>query len=69
MCEIKYSKSPFVIDKETAFELMRKIDVFKTVTKTKKQIFLTLVTPFGVKKNAWSAELVHDEVVLGELMK
>jgi len=40
LVEIKYTDNPFIITKEYAQKLKNKIDVFKKVTRTKKQIFL-----------------------------
>ncbi len=51
LCEMKFSESEFVVDKRYADELRRKRDVFRTVTKTPKSVFITLVTTFGVGEN------------------
>jgi len=67
ICEIKYSDAPFVIDKAYAQELQRKIDVFCKHTKTKKQIFLAMITTFGLKTTMYSEELVSSQVTLEEL--
>ncbi|MFI5344576.1 MAG: ATP-binding protein [Chlamydiales bacterium] len=67
LCEIKYSEKPYVIDKDYGKQLLRKEDVFKKVVKTSKQIFLAMITVTGLKRNLWSEELVHNEVVLADL--
>ena len=54
LCEMKFAKEPFQIDKKYDLELKNKIQVFKSETKTKKTIFLTFVTPFGIKSNVYS---------------
>ena len=41
--------------------------MFEEKTGTKKQIFLTLITTMGFKKNIYSEDLVHSEVVLKDL--
>lgn len=69
LCEIKYSNEPFLIDKTYAQELMRKMEVFKEKTKTKKQLNWCFITTQGLKKNAWSEELVDSEVCLKDLFK
>jgi uncharacterized protein len=51
LCEMKFSESEFVIDKRYAEELRRKRDVFRLVTGTRKSVFITLVTTFGVADN------------------
>ncbi len=67
VCEIKYTNKAFVISKEYAQKLKRKIDIFKKVTRTKKQIFLVLISANGVKKNKYSDELINDVITLNDL--
>lgn len=67
ICEMKYSESEFIIDKGYAGELENKRDVFKQETGTKKSLFLTLVTTFGVKENDYFTKLVQNSVTMGAL--
>lgn len=67
ICEMKYSESEFVIDKRYAAELENKRDVFKQETETKKSLFLTLVTSFGVKENDYFIKLVQNSVKIDAL--
>lgn len=67
LCEVKFSNSEFVIDAKYANNLRRKIEVFKSVTGTKKNVFLTMITTFGMAKNAYSMELVAGSITLGDL--
>ncbi len=67
LCECKFSLSDFIIDKDYAEKLRSKISVFKTVTKTRKSVFLTFITTYGVEKNAYSNMLVRNEVTMEEL--
>lgn len=69
ICEIKCSDSPFSIDKAYAQELLRKIDVFRKHTKTKKQLFLSLITTFGLKPTMYSDEIVTNQVTLEALFR
>lgn len=64
LCEIKFYNTEFTIDQSYAKELQRKIDVFREQTQTTKTIFLTLITPYGLKKNEYSTELVNQEITL-----
>ena len=66
LCEIKFYHKEFIIDQNYAKQLQRKIDVFREQTKTKKTIFLTFITPFGVHKNEYSSELVNNEITLDD---
>lgn len=72
LCEMKFYQSEFTINAAYARELRRKADVFKTVTKTKKAIFLTFVTTFGLKRNSHSSSLnaigVSMEALFSELI-
>lgn len=69
ICEIKFSKTFFSIDKKYAKVLQNKIDIFKEKTKTKKQIFLTIVTTEGLKENIYAEKLVDSVVTLDDLYK
>lgn len=67
LCEVKFSVAPFTIDKAYAEKLRNKIGAFRTETGTKKSVFLTMITSFGVKENMYSGGLVQGKVVLGDL--
>ncbi len=69
ICEIKCTDASFVIDKTYADVLKKKIEIFKKVTRTTKQIFLTLISLNGIKENQYSKELVHDVVTLSSLFE
>ncbi len=69
LCEMKLCESEFVIDKAYAADLRRKREVFRQVTGTRKAIFMTLVTPFGVKPNEYSHELIANTITLEPLFK
>jgi hypothetical protein len=69
LCELKYSQDVFQVDKRYVGELKDKILVFEKKIHTKKDVFLTLVTTFGLKKNAWSEDLVQNVVTMDALFK
>lgn len=62
LCEMKYSVNEYSIDKKYAEELRNKVGVFKAETGTKKSVFLTMVTTFGLKQNQYSLGLVQNEL-------
>ena len=62
LCEMKFSQSPFTIDKRYAAELRRKRDTFRRVTGTRKTVLTTMVTTHGVRDNAYRAELVDASI-------
>ncbi len=60
--EIKFSQGPFTITKPYADELRRKLETFKAVTGTRKNVFLTFLTPHGLTANAYATELAHQSL-------
>ena len=67
VCEIKFSMKPFVIDKRYAEELRHRVETFREQTKTKKSIFLTMITAYGLQKNEHSNAWVQNSIALNEL--
>lgn len=67
LCEMKFSESEFVLDKRCADELRRKRDVFRSVTGTRKSVFITLVTTFGVSDNKHRRAVVDAVVEMDAL--
>ena len=67
ICEIKFSVADFTIEKSYATELENKVNVFRAQTKTRKTIFLTMITSFGIKKNPNALRLVQNEVTMDAL--
>ena len=65
--EIKFYNREFVISKEYAEKLREKINRFADFTKTRKQLFLTLVTTFGLTQNQHSLGLVNQALKLDDL--
>ncbi len=62
LCEMKYSINPFSIDKRYGEELRNKIGAFRQETNTRKSVFLTMITTFGLKTNNYSAGLVQNDL-------
>jgi len=60
LCEMKFSVEEFIIDKKYDTELRNKIGAFKSETHTKKTIFLTMITTFGLKANTYSLNVPND---------
>ncbi len=57
ICEMKFSRSAFSIDAAYARDLRRKTEVFRRQTGTKKNLFLTMITTFGLSQNSHSISL------------
>ena len=69
VCEIKYTNTPFIIDKHYAKELLNKIDVFKRKSRTTKQIFIAMISANGIKPTMYSEELISGCVTLNDLFR
>jgi hypothetical protein len=67
VCEIKFHAAEYILDRASALDFRNKIAAFKTASKTRKQVFLTLITSFGVKQNQFSLGLVDAEVTIDHL--
>lgn len=69
LCEMKFSINEFEMTKSYAKNLQTKIDVFREKSKTKKTIFLTMVTTNGVKNLDNHIGLVQNDIKLDALFK
>jgi len=68
LCEIKYSDNQFVIDKKTDENLRNKRTAFIAETQTNKAIHLTMITTYGVKKNAYLSN-IQSEITMNNLFE
>lgn len=68
ICEMKFSINDYTIDKKYAAELKNKLTAFREETKTKKALFLTLITSFGLTKNTYTS-LVQNELTMDVLFE
>ena len=66
LCEIKFAKYEFEINKGYAEKLRNKVFTFGNETKTSTATHLTFITTYGVKRNAYS-NMVQSEVLLDDL--
>ncbi len=67
LCEMKFSETEFTINKKYAEDLRRKREVFRKATGSRKNIFITMITTFGVENNSYSNELVANSLTLEDL--
>lgn len=65
LCEMKFCNETFSVDKHCTKNLENKRNVFREKTKTKKTLFTTLVTTYGLKKTDSLSNL--SEVTLEDL--
>lgn len=64
VCEIKFYRGEFVIDKSYAADLERKLAVFAERTKTKKTLLLTMITTYGLRPNEYADRLVQKALTM-----
>ena len=55
LCEMKYSKTDFIVTKEYERQLYQKMEIFMHHVMPKQAIHLTLVTTYGLKENLHSS--------------
>lgn len=68
VCEIKYTKDKFEINKEYECKLTNKLNALTEETGTKKSLMLTFISTFGVKMNKYSG-MVQSEIVMDDLFQ
>ena len=66
LCEMKFAREAFEITKPYDAALRHKVVAFANETGTSKALHITLVSPFGVKRNAYwgnvQAEITSDDL-------
>ncbi|HEV2482247.1 MAG TPA: ATP-binding protein [Puia sp.] len=67
ICEIKFYTGELTISKAYAGELQQKLDVFREKTSTRKTLFLTLITTYGIKDNSHAISLVKKSLTMDVL--
>lgn len=67
LCEMKFYNTDFEISKSYANSLKRKMDLFRKYTRTRKNLFLTVVTTFGVKPNAQMLSVITNTIEIDAL--
>ena len=68
LCEMKFVNHPYSITPDYAAWLIKRRELFKQATGTKKTLHLTMITSYGVEHNAgW--QNIQNEVVLDDLFK
>ena len=63
---MKYSINPFTIDRDYEMQLRNKIEAFREATHSRSALHLTMITTYGVKRNAHSG-IVQSEVTIDDL--
>lgn len=69
VCEMKFYNAPFALGKNDYLNLKNKLAELKRDTKTRKNVFLTMVTTYGLIENQYSRELVQSHVNMDALFQ
>jgi predicted AAA+ superfamily ATPase len=69
LCEMKFYNGQFEFTAMEAAAWKRKIEVFRTYTGTSKNLFLTMVTTYGIKENAHSLSVVSNSIEMNALFQ
>jgi len=69
LCEMKFYNSVYSMTKEDAEDMERKKTVFREKTQTRKTVFMTLITPYGVKENEHYLRSVDNQLTIECLFK
>ncbi len=69
LLEIKFYKDEMVLSKSDAAQFKEKLTIFQRTTKTKKHLFLSLITTFGIAPNQYSIGLIDQVLTLDDLFK
>jgi AAA+ ATPase superfamily predicted ATPase len=64
LCEVKFHNTPFSIDKKYAAELLQKRNAFLMSSNSKKSIFITFISTYGLKENEYSKEIVQNSITM-----
>ncbi len=67
LCEMKFYNTEFVLDKKYAMEIAQKVNIFSEATKTKKSVFVTFITTYGLKQNQYSKQFVQNDLTMDAL--
>jgi DNA-binding MarR family transcriptional regulator len=67
LCEMKFYAVPFTMDKKCASDIAKKTDAFCESTKTKKSIYTTFITAYGVTPNGYSRQHIQNELTMDDL--
>ncbi len=67
LCEIKFSNNLYVLRKQDQEALEKKVRVFQRETGTRKTIFTTMITPYGVEENTYYIGTVQNQLTMNDL--
>ena len=66
ICEMKFSQLPYTVDADEERKLRNRLAVFQSVTRTRKTLVVTYVTPYGVRHGRHTG-IIQSEVTMDDL--
>jgi len=69
LCEVKFTQQPFSLSKSQKEEIEKKLFTFKEETQTRKSVFPTLLTTFGLKDGVHSLGFIQSVVTMNDLFE
>ncbi len=67
LCEFKFSNDIYLFTKQDQESLQRKQRVFQRETGTRKTIFMTMITPYGVEETTYYIGTVQNQLTMNDL--
>jgi uncharacterized protein len=67
LCEMKFASKEYSIDKKYAANIQNKIAAFNQETNTRKAVFFTMVTTYGVSNNNYYQQWISNSITLDKL--
>jgi hypothetical protein len=62
VCEMKFYNGPYTLEKKYYLNMKNKIAELQRDTKARKNIYVTMITAFGINDNEYSRELVQNSL-------
>lgn len=69
LCEVKFTQQPFTLTKPHKQELEKKLFTFKEESETRKSVFPTLITTFGLKDSVHSLGFIQSVITMDDLFE
>ncbi len=66
--EIKFQTGKYILSKKEFEHINNRVNSFRKKTKTKKTVFVTLITPDGAETNPYFSSIISNEILLKNLI-
>ena len=67
LCEIKFSSQEYTMEQPYADRLNKRREIFRSLTSSKKSLFVSLITPYGATRNGAFLSAVDQQLNLDSL--